>query len=243
MNPILIRVSLIFAFSLFFSCLLPANACPEIIVRDMIAPRSEKAVLRIETKGKFFSKGGMVVEVFIDGEFIGKTLSGGDGFAFMPFTPPKTGMYRISARSGEDKGNGLFLSLKRGIGIVFVDVDGSLFERPFSKKPRRGSQKALIEISRRYPVVFLGSGLLSLKALKTWMKENGFIDSPLLPWNEGAVFDETNDKGFRVGALIGSPRMIESAKKYRPKAFSFEETEDAIEVKDWDEIRKRLFSR
>ncbi len=49
--------------------------------------------------------------------------------------------------------------------------------------------------------------------------------------------------GFRIKAVIGSPDVIYSSKEYKPLAFSFEETEDAVEVKDWEEIRKRVIDR
>jgi len=41
-------------------------------------------------------------------------------------------------------------------------------------------------------------------------------------------------------SVIGSPDVIYSAKEYKPLAFTFEETEDALEVKDWKEIGKKL---
>ena len=39
----------------------------------------------------------------------------------------------------------------------------------------------------------------------------------------------------RIGASV-----IESAKELKPKAFSFDEVEGAEEVKDWEEIGKKL---
>lgn len=234
------RILEIFFFWTLLLCTFPLSALSEVIVHDMVVPKGERAMLRAETKGKFFSRGGEVVEFFIDGKPIGRTLSGGDGFAFKQFTPVKTGVYHIAAKSGRDEGNGLLLSLKRGTGIVFVDVEGSLLEGPFSKKPRNESQKAVKEIGRRFSVVFLQSGFASPNTIKAWLRENEFIAFPVIPWNEGKVFDEMNGMGFKIKALIGNPRIIESAKKYHPIAYSFEEAEDAIEVKDWGEIKKKL---
>jgi hypothetical protein len=207
----------------------------------MIVLRGKEVMLRAETRGKLFSKGGEVVEFFVDGKSLDKSLSGGDGFAFRQFTPQKTGIYRITVKSGKDKGNGLLISLKKGNRIVFVDVEDCLLEAPFSKIPKTGSQKIIKKISSRFPVVFLQTELLSIKAIKTWLKENGFIDLPVVSWGEGKIFDEINEKGLKIKVIIGSQSVIESAKAYKPKSFSFKEIENAEEVKDWEEIGKKLF--
>jgi hypothetical protein len=62
----------------------------------------------------------------------------------------------------------------------------------------------------------------------------------VVPWDNGAIFDEMYEKGFIIKAIIGGPHIIQSAIKYHPMAFSFQSADDAVEVKDWEEIRKRL---
>jgi hypothetical protein len=233
---LLILISLVLPLYLF-----PAPVLSDVIVHDMIALKGEEVMLSAETKGKLFAKGGEVVEFFVDGKSIGKSLSGGDGLAFRHFKPLKTGRYLITVTSGKDKGNGLLLSLKKDGKIIFVDVEGSLLEGLFSQKPRYGSQKIIKKFSTKFPVVFLQTGFLAIKAIKTWLKENGFIDSPVLPWEQGKIFDEIHEKGLKMKAVIGSQSVIESAKEYKAKLFSFEEVEDAEEVKNWEEIAKKLF--
>jgi len=231
-----------FICSTILLCIFPAIALSDVIVHDMVVPQGEEVMLRAETRGKILSKGGELVEFFVDGKSIGKTLSGGDGFAFRQFTPIKTGLYRITVtvKSGVGEGNGLLLSLKKGTKIVFVDVEGSLLKKPFSKEPKQGSQKAIKEFNRSFPVVFLQTGFIGVKALKTWLKEYKFIELPVIPWKQGALFDDIHEKGFKIKAIIGSGAVIESAKGYKPLAFSFEGVEDAKEVKDWEEIGKKL---
>ncbi|MDH5767900.1 MAG: hypothetical protein OEZ31_02950 [Nitrospirota bacterium] len=229
-----------FILSVFLLFVFPSNALSDVIVHDMVMPQGEEMMLRAETKGKIFSKGGERVEFFVEGKSIGKTLSGGDGFAFKQFTPLKTGIHRITVTSGIGEGNGLLLSLKKGTRIVFIDVEGSLLRGPFSKEPRQGSQKAIKEIYRKFTIVFLQTGLLNVKTLKAWLKENKFIEVPVIPWGQGSLFDDIHKKGFKIKAIIGSEAVIESAKGYKPLAFSFEGGEDAKEVKDWEEIQKKL---
>lgn len=233
----------VFLCAVFLLCAVPRDGLSEVVVHDLITPQAQKVMLKAETRGKFFRKGGEVVEFFINGKTIGNALSGGDGFAFKQFTPQKSGTYRVTAKSGTDEAHGILLSLKKGTGIVFVDVEGSLIESPFSGKPRDGSVETIKELGRRFPVVFLSSGITGERVLKAWLKKNEFTELPVVPWDEGKTFDELHEMGFVMKAVIGRPEMIESAKEYHPNAFTFQESEGAKEVKDWKEIGKALKKR
>ena len=237
----IVNLQSLFKYVIFLILLLfPSIAFSEVIAYDMVALKGNEIMLTAETKGKFFKKGGEVVEFFINGKSIGKSLSGGDGYAFKQFLPLKTGMYKITVKSDKEKDNGLLLSLQKGARIVFIDVEGSLIRGVFSMKPETGSQKIIKKISSQHPVIFLQTGLFSTHAIKNWLKENGFIDLPVMPWKEGLIFDEISEKGLKIKAVIGSSQVIDSARAYKPKAFSFGEADDAEEVSDWEEIGKKI---
>ena len=234
MRVLVLSINIIILFSIF-----PTIALSDIIINDIVVPVGKGVMLVAEVKGKLFGKGGEVVEFFINEKSIGKSLSGGDGFAFKQFTPLKTGMYTIKARAGKEEGKGLLFSLKKGAKIVFIDVEGSLLER-FSQEPKKESQKVIKRINKRYPVVFLQTGALSSKAIKAWLKKNKFVILPVISWDQGVVFNEIIEQGFKIKAVIGGPYVIESAKDFKPLAFSFVDVEGSVEVKDWEEIRKKL---
>lgn len=235
-----IRVFGVFICLAALFCLFPASARSLVIVNDMVALKGQEVMLRAETRGKFFPKGGQIVEFFVDGKSIGKTLSGGDGIAFKQFTPKKTGLHQIGARSGVDKDTGLLLCLTKGSSIVFVDMEGCLLERAFSMKPKPGSQKAIKTIHTRFPIVLLKTGFLSTKAIKAWLKKNEFPELPVFPWENGAIFDEISENNLSIKAIIAHPRVIESAQEHNPLCFSFQEVEDAEWVEDWQQISKKL---
>lgn len=220
---------------------LPITAYAEVIFHDAICLLNDTVMLKAETRGKVFSKGGKLIEFFVNGKSIGRSLSGGDGFAFKEFTPRRAGLHKISVISGTDKDNGLLLSLKKGARLVFIDVEGSVFT-PFSKEPMKGSQKVIKAISKRFPLVYLQTRILTIKTIKKWLGENEFISAPVLPWQDGAIFDDLNKKGLKIKFIIGSAPVIESAKEFKPRAFSFEDVEGAEEVKDWEETEKKLRS-
>lgn len=225
----------VLAFILFFS----VESYAEVVLYDSVCLKDEKIMLKAVTRGKVFTKGGQMVEFFVDGKSTGKSLSGGDGAAFKEFKAEKTGLHKVSAVSGKDKDSGLLLALKKGAGIIFIDVEGSVFQ-PISGNPPKNSQKVIKAIAKRFHVVYLQAGVLDIRKLKKLLKENEFTEAPLLQWKEGNVFEEADKKGLRVKFVIGGKAVIESAKEFKPKAFSFVEVEGAEEVKDWEEIGKKM---
>jgi hypothetical protein len=225
---------ILLTFLSFF--IFPITGFSDILVDDMLVLKGDEIMLSAQTRGRFFTEGGRLVEFSVNGKSLGKSLSGGDGFAYKQFTPMKTGLFQISVTSGDDDNTGVLLSLKKGDKIIFVDVEGSLFEGLFSQKPKGGSQEVIERLSKKFPVVFLNTGLLGMNVLKSWLEESGFVDLPVLAWGEGSIFDEINKKGLKIKAIIGRHPVIESAQEYKPQSFSFEEDEDAVVVKNWEEI-------
>ena len=235
-----VRAFTVFIFLAALFCLFPPSAFSRVIAHDTMGLKGQKLMLRAETRGRLFSQGGELVEFLVDGKSIGKTLSGGDGVAFKPFTPARTGLHQVRVTSGEDEDTGLLLSLERGASIVFVDVQASLLESLFSTTPKEGSQKAVGEIHKRFPIVLLQTGFVGIRVIKAWLRKNKFEALPLIPWSEGAIFDEIADKDLRIKAIIAGPKVIDSAKAHQPLAFSFEAVDDAEKVEDWEEISKKL---
>ena len=225
----------ILALILLFS----VESYAEVVFYDSVCLKDEKIMLKAVTKGKIFSKGGQMVEFSVNGKSIGKSLSGGDGAAFKEFRAEKSGLHKVSVVSGKDKDSGFLLSLKKGTEIVFIDVEGSIFQ-PLSGRPVKDSQKAIKAIAKRFPIVYLQAGILDIRALKKLLKENEFTEAPLLQWRDGNVFEEADKKGLKIKFVIGGKTVIESAKEFKPKAFSFDEVEGAEEVKDWEEIGKKM---
>ena len=218
----------------------PPSALAGIFVDDVIGVNNQRVFLSARTRGKLFAKGGELVEFFIDGKSLGKTLSGGDGFAYKPFTPAGTGLFQIRVASVDDDATGLFLCLEKGSSIVAIDVEGSLFEGLIPKKSKKGSLEAVKRIAVQFPVVFVQTSFLGLTIIRLWLKENKFMSRPLIPWRQGALFETLNRKELKVHAVIGSPTFIDSAKNHKPLGFSFESVEEGETVKDWEEILEKM---
>ncbi len=234
----------IFNFNLFFFFILfigsPVLTSAEIFVHDGIALKGEEISIKAETKGRYFSKGGQMVNFFLGKKPIGNALSGGDGFAYKSFIPHTSGLNIIVAKYGKDSDRGIIMSLKKDSKIVFIDVEGSLLSSPFSKEPIERSRDIIKSIIKKYPVVYLHTGVIGIKSIREWLRKNRFPESVVLPWEMGSVFNDLNKKGIKIKAIIGSLPVIESAIDYKPVAFTFDESDYAEKVKDWKEIGKKL---
>ncbi|MGA3206269.1 MAG: hypothetical protein ABSE05_00405 [Syntrophales bacterium] len=233
-----ILLAFILSASLFGIC--PDAAISRVLVYDEVTLKDREVMLRAETRGTLLSKGGEVVEFIVDGRSIGKNLSGRDGFAVKGFIPARTGLHKINVRSGDDKDSGVLLALEKKMRIVFIDVAGSLLEGPFGEKEKPESRKAIIKIQKRFPIVYLQKGILSVGALRSWLKKNNFPVAPVLSWGQGEVFRDIRERDLQIKAIIGGPEVIESAEMFKPLAFSFDSVEDAEVVENWREIEKKL---
>jgi hypothetical protein len=234
------RILLVFSLFAALFAICPDVALSRVFVYDDVALKGQEVMLRAETRGALLSKGGEVVEFIVDGRSIGKNLSGRDGFAVKTFVPARTGLYKISVKSGDDKDSGILLALEKKTRIVFIDVGDSLLEGPFGETEKPGSSKAVTKIHKRFPIVYLLKGLLSVEAVRSWLKKNNFPVAPVLPWGQGEVFREIRERDLQIKAIIGGPDVIESARMYKPLAFSFDSMEDAEVVENWREIEKKL---
>lgn len=228
-------------FTLFLLQFLITNAEAEIFVHDIIAAKNEEILLKAEIGGMFTRRGGELVEIFVNGKSIGKALSGGDGFAFKQFTSSKAGIFKVTVKSVRGEFTGMLLVLKKGTEIVFTDIESGLLEGEFLKqRPRDGSQDALRQINKRYPVVILQAGILGKKVSKDWLKKHGFAEMPVVAWKGGDIFEELSKKGMKIKAVIGNDAIIDSAARYKPLSFSFKGKEGSIAVKNWEDVKKRL---
>jgi hypothetical protein len=223
---------------LFF--VFPSVVSAGVVVNDAVAVVGREVRLKAETKGTFFRKGGELVEFFVDGKALGKTLSGGDGEAYKSFTPAKTGLLEVSVKCGSDEDAGVLLVLNKGAGIVLVEIIGGLAEKSTPPAGRPGSREALKKLLARYPVVYIQSGNIDIAATRKWLDDNEYPEAPVLPWDGGALIKPMTTMGLRIRAVVGNPEFIESATKWKPEAFSFEPMKGTVRLRHWKEMEEKL---
>lgn len=218
----------------------PAASGAEVFVYDAVAVQGEEVRLKAETRGTLFTQGGELVEFFVDDISLGKNLSGGDGLAYRHFTASRPGLKTIRAVSRNTDGTGYLLVLKRGAGVVAVDVEGALLLKGFLFPGRPESRQAVEAIAKRYPLVYLQTGETNLKAVRFWLKEYEYAGAPMLSWEAGNLFDSLEKKGLKIRAVIGGPAVIESAARHKSQAFSFDPVKGAVRLKSWKELEEKL---
>ena len=229
-----------YVFFLLLVLAVPAPAHAEIFVNDAVALRGEEVLIKAETKSGYFAKGGKIVEFSVNGKPIGSVLSGGDSIAYKIFRTGRPGIYAVVARCGKDTGSGVVMVLKKGSGLVFVDIEGSLLATPFAKKPIKISREVIRKIMNSYSVVYLHTGNIGISAVREWLRQNRFPVSAVMSWQMGDIFAALNKKGIKIKAVIGSQAVIDSAETYKPESFGFDEEDSSKNLKAWQNIEKKL---
>jgi|GEM_PF-292793 len=219
---------------------LPCNGA--VFVDDGLCVVNRETMLKAKTKKGIFSRGGVIVEFFINGRSIGKALSGGDGIAYKTYTFNKRGLKKIEARLEkgrvEEAGIAKILCLEKGEEILLIDVE-TLRINPFSSLPMKYSKDVLKRLSRKFPIVYVQTGLGSRKKIEEWLSKNGYPSAPLLGLYEG-LFSDILDLGLRIRAVVGTEKVVEMALSHGLRAITFEDIEGTVEVNSWLEIEKRL---
>ena len=89
-------------------------------------------------------------------------------------------------------------------------------------------------------MVFLWTGFIGVGATKSWLKESGFPEAPLLPWGRGEVLDAMGERHLKIRAVIGKPDVVQAARRHTSRTFSFEAKDDAEGVEDWGDVVKKV---
>lgn len=227
------------ASGLLVVALMPACAAAGVICYDSLAVSGSAVMLKARTKGRVLPAGGKLVKFYVEGVSLGQTLSGGDGVAYMEFVPRKKGLLHVKAAEGDEEDICLLLALKRGRRVVFVDVTAALMGGLFSNEPAEPeSPEAIIEIMKKYPVIYMKTELLGVPYLKKWLGDNGFPESPVLEWDNGRVLEDSLQKGLKIRAVIGGPSVAAASGRYDVDGICF--GKECQSRKKWKEIAESL---
>jgi hypothetical protein len=211
-----------------------------VIVYDTVTSSSQTVTLRARTKGRFFSEGGKLVSFYIDEKHIGTTLSGGDGYAFLKYLPPSSGLKHVTAKQGDNKDKGILLVTKRSDKVFLVEIDSTLFLPQVRDmfKPSEESKEATQSLSERFRIIYITT-LIGMQKSRKWLYDNNFPPAPVLRWRGARMIADLQKQGVKPYAIIGSPALLSEAPDIE-KRFSFDDTENGRAAKDWDHLMKLL---
>ena len=227
------------ALSFFLSLLFSGFASAGVTAFDAVTPVNKPIKLQALTKGRFFSEGGKLVEFYIDEKHIGTTLSGGDGYAFLQYTPQSKGLKKIKLKLAEQSDEALLLVTNKKDRIILIAIEAGLFESPLSFKPAKGAKETIDAISKKYRIIYLTS-LIGITQSKKWLKQNKLHESIVFSWTGNNIIEDLREKEINIFAIIGSPEMLADIEDIRK--FSFKEMEGAEVVESWDDLTEELIT-
>jgi hypothetical protein len=213
-----------------------------VIAFDNVTTVNTPVFLKALTKGRFFAQGGKLVFFYMAKNQIGRTLSGGDGYAYLKFNPHDIGIKQFEVLSNEDTDTGLVLAMGKSEAAIIVEIVGALRESLFSNKPREGAQMALTKLISKYRIIYLSKGI-GTPYLKKWLEKEKFPASVVLAWRGPELLHTLKERGILLHVIIGSTELLSDASEVIEKRYTFEETEEGTTVSDWKEILKDLIKR
>lgn len=211
----------------------------EVIVFDRVTTIGKPIFLKALTKGKLFPQGGKLVDFHIDNNYIGRNLSGGDGYAYFKYLPQEIGIKRIEACTDTYSSQGLMLVTEKNKEMILIEIVGGLRETILKNRAMEYSKTAVKTLSDKYGIIYLSRKFVTAY-LKKWLEQENFVQSPVLPWSGPELLTTLKENGLRLHALIGSAELLSEASEHIENRYSFEETEEGKTVEDWKEILKLL---
>ena len=213
----------------------------EVVVIDSVTTVHTPIRIKILTKGRIFSEGGRLVDLYLDGSHLKKILTGGDGYGYLKYIPQRPGFREINARTGAYSSSGLILVMRRSERAIIIDVEGAFKDTIFSKELRADSRKAVKTLSEVYKVIYL-SRYVGKSVSRNWLEKEDFPKSVILRWQGPNTFKILKKRGVQLYGVIGSAALVSAARKHIEHRYTFEKSKDGKVVKDWDEILKLLQS-
>ena len=211
----------------------------EVVVFDDVTTVQTPIRIKVMTKGKYFARGGRLVDIYLDDTHLKRIMTGGDGYGYLKYTPESAGFKSIKARSNSKDGSGLHLVLDKHDLAIVIDIVGAFKDAVFSEEIRKDSQAAVASLEKEYKIIYL-SRYFGREISRGWLDNENFPTSVILGWKGSNLFKILAKRAVKIHAVIGSAAVTSAAKKYSQKRYTFEKTKDGITVKDWDEILNLL---
>lgn len=211
----------------------------EVAVLDRVTTVDTPIHITVLTRGRFFSEGGRLVDLYLEEEHLKRIMTGGDGYGYYKITPRSPGYQKIKARSNSDSAEGLLLVMTKKDRAIAIEVEQGFKTAVFSEEIKQNSLKAVKKLSKEYKIIYL-SRYVGKSITAAWLGNQGYPESVILGWKGASTLKSMKKKGIQIEAIIGSPAVMSEAARLIENRFSFEKTKDGTMVKDWDEILKHL---
>lgn len=211
----------------------------EVVVFDGVTTVQTPIHIKVLTKGRIFSQGGGLVDIYLDDHHLKKILTGGDGYGYLKYIPQSPGFKEVKARAGAYSSFGIILVMGKREKAIIIDVEGAFKDTIFSEALREDSRKVVTALSQDYRVIYL-SRFVGQSISRSWLEKEVFPKSVILGWQGPNTFKTIEKRGVHLAAVIGSAAVISAAKEIIEHRYTFEKSKDGKVVNDWHEILKLL---
>lgn len=225
---------------LLFNFLPGGSASAGVTAFDSVTVPGRTLLLKAMTRGRFFPAGGRLVDFRVDGNDIGRSMSGGDGYAFLEYKPESPGMKRVEVISGEERASGLILVAEKGDKLVLIEVEHTILSGSILHGEKDNAGREVVRrIGGTYKIIYLTT-LLGPGQSRKLLDKGGLYPSVVMKWRGTEMLEDWKTPGLQIFAVIGSPAILSETAEYSDKRFSFQDSENGVHVKDWDEVLKML---
>ena len=216
-----------------------AGSAAQVVVFDQVGLLGAPVSLAVRTTSLFAADGGRLVDLSLDGEPLGRLMTGADGFGYRRVTPQRRGLLKIEAAADDHRDEGRLLVLAPEEEAVLIELETVLRSVVAGAAEREDCRNGLEAIGRRFRLIYVARWLGADWA-RARIAPAGLPDSVVLTWRRAALLKSLQDQGVRVTALVGSAAMAAAGRSRVERRFSFEKTRDAAVVTRWEEISRNL---
>jgi len=225
------------SFAAVFS--VAAVCTADVVVLDRVSTVDTPIRITVLTKSRFFSDGGRLVDLYLEGEHLKRILTGGDGYGYFKITPRSPGYKKIKARLESDSAEGLLLVMTKKERAIAIEVEEGFKTAVFSEAVKQDSLAAVKKLSKTYKIIYL-SRFVGKSITAGWLEKQGYPESVILSWQGSGTLTALEKKGIQLHALIGSAAVLSAAAGIVENRYTFEKSKDGTAVKDWKEILNHL---
>lgn len=216
-----------------------AGSAAQVVVFDQVGLLGAPVSLAVRTTSLFAADGGRLVELSLDGESLGRLMTGADGFGYRRVTPQRAGLLKVEARADDRRGEGRLLVVTPEEETVLIELETMLMGLTAGAAAREDCRTGLEAIGRRFRLIYVARWLGSDWS-RTRIAPLGLPDSVVLTWTGASLLRSLQAQGVRIAALVGSPAVVAEGRSRVERRFSFEKTREAAVVTRWEEISGKL---
>lgn len=210
-----------------------------VVFFDSVTTVHTPVYLKVLTKGFLLPEGGRRVDIYSEGQLLGRVLSGGDGYGYMKLIPEAAGLKTYEARMDGHSDSASLLVMKTTDRALLFEIE--LLSRDFlSQGAGKDARNALNTLNKKFKLIYL-TRLVGPTVAKKIIAAANLPASIVLAWQGPDLLEDLKSRQIAVTAIIGSAETVAEAEDEVPHRFTFEESEDEeAYAEDWEAIIKKL---